>query len=118
MLVKEASWLAAADWQKMYPDVEARLGEIKAPTLMIISGRETVLLPDDQWRTVRQIPGAKAVFFEDEGHLIILENIRRVAREMIARGEGGRIINISSAVGEVANSIFRSVLSPLPNVLG
>ncbi len=82
-LVKEATWLAAADWRKMYPDVEARLGEIKAPTLMIISGRETVLRPDDQWRTVRQIPGAKAVFFEDEGHLIIHENIRRLAREMI-----------------------------------
>ncbi len=83
LLVKEATWLVAADWRKMYPDVEARLGEIKAPTLMIICGRETVLLPDDQWRTVRQIPGAKAFFFEDEGHLIIPENIPRVAREMI-----------------------------------
>ena len=83
MFVKEATWLAAADWRKMYPDVEARLSEIKAPTLMIISGRETVLRPDDQWRTVRQIPGVKAVFFEDEGHLIIHENIRRLAREMI-----------------------------------
>ena len=66
----------------MYPDVEARLGEIKAHTLMIIAGRDTVLRPDDQWRTVRQIPGAKAVFFEDEGHLIIPEYIRRLAREM------------------------------------
>ena len=83
MLVREATWLAVADWRKMYPDVEARLSEIKASTLMIISGRDTVLRPDDQWRTVRQIPGAKAVFFKDEGHLIIYEYIRKVAREMI-----------------------------------
>ena len=83
LLVKEATWLAAGDWRVMYPDVEARLGDIETPTLTIICGRDNVLRPDDQWRTVRQIPGAKAVFFEDEEHLILHENVQRLSRETI-----------------------------------
>ena len=54
--------------------------------------------PREQWDTVLAV-NLTAPFLLSQ----------RVAREMIARGEGGRIINISSAVGEVANSIFRSV---------
>lgn len=34
--------------------------------------------------TVKQIPGAKAVFFEDEGHLMLGENPEKVAGEIIS----------------------------------
>ena len=56
------------------PDLEPRLGEIKVPTLMLISGKDAALPPDELWCTVKQIAGAKAVFFEDEGHLMCWEN--------------------------------------------
>ena len=68
MVVKEATWLQIIGSPECYPDVEARLGEIKTPILMLISGEDHILPPDEQWRTVKQIPGAKAVFFEDERH--------------------------------------------------
>ena len=83
MLQKEETFLQGSDALRFSPDVESRLGEIKAPTLMLISGKDAIIPSDEQWRTVKQIPGAKAVFFEDEGHLIIWENPQRLVNEMI-----------------------------------
>ncbi len=49
---------------------------------MLISGKDIALPADEQWCTVKQIPGAKAVFFQDEGHLMCWENPEKLVSEM------------------------------------
>ena len=82
MLMKKEAWLSAQDSMEHF-DMEDRVGEIKVPVMMTIAGKDNIIPPDDQWRTVKQIPGAKAVFFEDEGHLMFQETPQRLVREIL-----------------------------------
>ena len=83
MLIGEEAQAAGTGGSDNF-NVEAGLGEIKVPTLILIGGKDRVIPPDDQWRTVKQIPGAKAIFFEDEGHCMALESPELVVNELTA----------------------------------
>ena len=80
-LMEKEAFLSARDSSDHF-NVETRLGEIEVPTLMLIGGKDNIIPPDEQWRTVKQIPGAKAVFFQDEGHGVTVENPQKVVSEL------------------------------------
>ena len=81
MLIKKEAYLSMVDTTQAF-NVESRLGEIRVPVMMVIAGKDSTLSPDEEWRTVKQIPGAKAVFFEDEGHIMYMESPQRLVSEL------------------------------------
>ncbi len=54
-------------------DVESRLREIHAPTLVITGERDTTVPPQNQRVLVEKIPGARQVVFPDAGHGVIVD---------------------------------------------
>src|SRR5690606_11141973 len=54
-------------------DVTARLGEIRAPTLILTGADDYIMPPEPCARTLAAIPGSRAVIFEDSGHLPFVE---------------------------------------------
>lgn len=63
-------------------ELEAILNEIHIPVLILASMRDGVISPESALRGARSVRGAKAVFFEDEGHFIGSESPERLAREV------------------------------------
>lgn len=60
----------------MSPNLEARLGEIKVPTLIFASGKDTTPV-DATRRTANGINGCRLEVFEDNGHMLHMENAPR-----------------------------------------
>lgn len=63
-------------------ELEAILSAIRVPVLILASMRDGVISPESSLRGVKFVRGAKAVFFEDEGHFISSESPERLAREV------------------------------------
>lgn len=61
----------------------ARLGALRVPTLVIVSGRNTVVPIASQIRLAKSIPNARIVTFPDEGHAVSGENPERVLSEVL-----------------------------------
>jgi pimeloyl-ACP methyl ester carboxylesterase len=55
---------------------------LKVPVLILAAMRDGVISPDDALRAAINVRGAKAVLFEDEGHMIGDESPERLAREV------------------------------------
>jgi pimeloyl-ACP methyl ester carboxylesterase len=55
---------------------------IKVPVLVLGAMRDGVISPQSSLRAVVNVRGAKAVFWEDEGHMIAGESPSRLAREV------------------------------------
>lgn len=83
MLMKKEAVISEMDANE-YFDVSEHLNDIKTPTLMVICGKDNIISPDAQWRSVKEIPGAKAVYFQDEGHLMLWENPRKLLKEVVS----------------------------------
>jgi len=64
------------------PPIEA--GTITLPTLILWGGRDDLLPRVDADRLAKEIPGAKLVFYEDTGHLVLWEEPERVAADAAA----------------------------------
>ena len=72
------------------PFPEARTNEelieiyrgLRLPVLILAAMRDGVISPDDALRAAVNVRGAKAVLFEDEGHMIGDESPERLAREV------------------------------------
>ena len=47
-----------------------RLSHVRVPTLVMIGGKDTVILVDGQHRLADTLPSAKKVVFEGEGHMM------------------------------------------------
>ena len=54
-------------------DYRDRLGEIACPTLIVWGARDKVVTARDAWEYERLIPNARAVIFEDTGHMAMIE---------------------------------------------
>lgn len=55
---------------KTNEEIIDRLGAIKVPTLLLFGGQDILNPPELVLQTFMAIPGAKAVIFQDEGHLL------------------------------------------------
>jgi pimeloyl-ACP methyl ester carboxylesterase len=73
---------------KPFPDattdaeLAARLREIRVPTLLLSAMQDIIISPEASLRAVVNVPYAKAVFWQDEGHMIFEEAPERLAREV------------------------------------
>jgi len=61
-----------------------RLGEIKAPTLVITGEKDTTVTPSRQRSLVEGIPAARQVIIPDAGHAIPVDQADRFNRELLA----------------------------------
>lgn len=57
----------------MSPELEPRLGEIKAPTFIVAGGKDTIPV-DAIRRTANGIKGSRLEVFEDNGHMLHVES--------------------------------------------
>lgn len=69
-------------WATTDEELAAVLREIDVPTLILAGMRDGVISPESSLRGVVNVRGAKAVFWEDEGHMIAGESPARLAREV------------------------------------
>jgi pimeloyl-ACP methyl ester carboxylesterase len=58
-------------------DAEARVSEIKAPTLVITGDEDTLVPPINSHNLVKQIAGAKLVAIEGGGHMFFIEQAEK-----------------------------------------
>lgn len=58
------------------------LGTIRVPVLIVAGMRDGVISPASALRAVTSVRGAKAVFYEEEGHMVAGEHPERVARDV------------------------------------
>ncbi len=74
MLLRPRAWRSfVVEQRAMFrdlPSLEARLGEIVAPTTVISGTADKVVPPDAARRLAREIPGAKLELIEGAGHLL------------------------------------------------
>ncbi len=54
-------------------DTSARLGHIKAPTLVIVAEQDAVVPPENGFQVARAIPGAKVAVIPESGHHAFIE---------------------------------------------
>ena len=72
-----------------YPDCKTneqlaeRFKLIKVPTLLIVGAQDPQVTADVQLTALKSIPGAKAVFFQDEGHFITMESPEKILDEIV-----------------------------------
>lgn len=59
--------------QMLNPPAAERLREIKAPTLIIVGGKDVSDTMDISDELMKGIAGAQRVYFEDEGHMLNME---------------------------------------------
>lgn len=64
-------------------DVTGRLGEITAPTLVIVGSEDTALPPECSLRIANEIPNAEYIAIEGAGHLSTLEQPELVTPTML-----------------------------------
>ncbi len=55
-------------------DVMDRLGEVRAPTLVVTGSEDTTVPPEEQAHLVRGIPNVRQVVIEGGGHAVILDH--------------------------------------------
>jgi pimeloyl-ACP methyl ester carboxylesterase len=60
-----------------------RLAQIKVPTLLIVGAQDPQVSVEVSVVALKSIPGAKAVFFQDEGHFISMESPEKLAPEIV-----------------------------------
>src|SRR5215213_4944713 len=76
-----------ATLSSMQFEIESRLAQISTPTLIAWGRDDRVVPPDDAARFEALVPGAKLVWFEDTGHVPMLERparFNRVVDEFVA----------------------------------
>lgn len=64
-------------------DFRDRIGDIRAPTLVIWGGSDMVMPVEDGEEYERQIPNARRVVLDDTGHVSMIERPRTVNRALI-----------------------------------
>jgi pimeloyl-ACP methyl ester carboxylesterase len=65
-------------------NVEARLGEIQAPTLVVAGTEDRVVPPENARLLAERIPHARLDVIEGAGHLVLIEASDRFNRDVIA----------------------------------
>lgn len=80
--VSESAWTAWLADGNTFWSQESDLATITVPCCFLIPGDDIVLAPDDQLRTARTTPGARAVLLTGYGHLLPGENPALVAHEI------------------------------------
>jgi pimeloyl-ACP methyl ester carboxylesterase len=65
------------------PPTSARLGEITAPTLVLVGDLDVTYFQEAANTLVREIPGAKKVVIEGAGHMSNMENPEAVNKEVL-----------------------------------
>jgi pimeloyl-ACP methyl ester carboxylesterase len=114
-LRRPSVWSAFAREQQVLvtdlPALERRLGEITAPTTIVIGEHDQVVPPNSVRQLAQQIPGAQLVTFERAGHLLPFNHAAALA-ELIADaaragsvGEGA--VEVDRGVGPVAEGLVR-----------
>jgi non-heme chloroperoxidase len=89
-VVSESLKLPARVWRDYWegvvfaPDHAARLGEIKAPTLILWGEQDVVFSREDQERLAAAIPGATLRVYPDTGHAVHWERPEQVVRDLEA----------------------------------
>lgn len=68
---------------KTNEELGRRLGQIKVPTLLIVGGQDPQVSTEVSIIALKAIPGAKAVFFQDEGHFISMESPEKLVPEIV-----------------------------------
>jgi 2-hydroxy-6-oxonona-2,4-dienedioate hydrolase len=61
-------------------EIENHLAEIDKPTLVVWGRDDRVVPPDDAYRFEQLIPGSELVWFDDTGHVPMLERPARFNR--------------------------------------
>ena len=61
---------------------EARLGRVRAPTLVVRPGRDVLVSPRNSDVLARAIPGARLVRFDDAGHGVTFQCVAALNREL------------------------------------
>jgi len=61
-------------------DLRPRLGEVRAPTLVLTGRHDWICAPAHSDTLVRGIPDARQVMFEESGHRVIKEENERFVR--------------------------------------
>ncbi len=72
------NWFFATEVKRY--DLRARLGEVRAPTLVLTGRHDWICAPAHSETLVRGIPGARQVMFEESGHRVIKEENARFVR--------------------------------------
>jgi pimeloyl-ACP methyl ester carboxylesterase len=60
-----------------------RFSRIKVPTLLIVGAQDPQVSTEISLIALKNIPGAKAVFFQDEGHFITMESPEKLVPEIV-----------------------------------
>jgi non-heme chloroperoxidase len=94
--IAESAKLPARVWRDalaglIASDHAARLGEIRAPTLLLWGDRDTTFGGAEQDLLLEAIPGARLVVYPDTGHALQWERPERFARDLgeFVLGSGG-----------------------------
>jgi pimeloyl-ACP methyl ester carboxylesterase len=69
---------------KTNEELAALLSRVRVPTLLICGMQDNVIPPEMSLLAARAIPGAKAVFFQDEGHMLPAESPEKVVAEIVS----------------------------------
>jgi proline iminopeptidase len=72
------NWFFATEVKRY--DLRPRLGEVRAPTLVLTGRHDWICAPAHSDTLVRGIPGARQVMFEESGHRVIKEENERFVR--------------------------------------
>jgi len=72
-----------ADYAR-HQDYRSRLGEVKAPTLLLVGRHDPQCPPACSEEMARGIPGSRLVLFEQSGHYPFLEEPQKFAKELKA----------------------------------
>ncbi len=65
-----------------------RIGEIKAPTLLLLGAQDRTNPLGPALKAAMSIPGATAVFFQDYGHGLTLDSPEKAVREIVSFVDG------------------------------
>jgi pimeloyl-ACP methyl ester carboxylesterase len=89
MMVQENLRVPAFVWKAtleglMQDDFTLELHQIKAPTLILWGGRDTILPRSDQERLAAAIPGARLVVYPGAGHVFYWEEPEHTASDLAA----------------------------------
>jgi len=71
-------------------DARERLGEIRAPTLVIAGGEDPATPPAHAYAIGAGIPGARVAVVEDASHIVVLERPATIARLLFGHLGAGR----------------------------
>ena len=75
-------WRAMLDQGLVFNDLQASLPRLKAPTLLIWGGKDTIFGPDDRRSLQDALPQARTVLYEDSGHYPFWDHPKEVADEI------------------------------------